>query len=257
LADTSNSVTVTCRDCPATRTITLKQAKRQAYKNKYFDLSARKSLCRSCVMRRWHLRYKKKAGSHGHRDMLTRRIKQARKSLTADHRALGAAARRGATDSSEVRGWRVLRRMALQPRWFPGRFFICRWCGRLSSCRSSEAARYGFGCIASVRKSDDWGPYIRRRSTTDPTCDPPGEFTSRRSSDTLKEDFLVYLEHDVLQATRSAIATRHHITEEAIKKSLARCREILPETWGHVFPESRALRSLPVDFIKFYPLPSA
>jgi hypothetical protein len=45
----------------------------------------------------------------------------------------------------------------------------------------------------------------------------------------------MYLQHYVLKWTVADLAQERHLTEIAVKKAIARCKEVLPETWGHVF----------------------
>lgn len=237
-ASRKGSTTVTCRVCDSQRTVTVRQANAQARKNKHFDVENGTTICRSCVMKKWHQAYKKTHGVHGYKEMLGRRMRRARRLTPTGHRQLAVQGRKGQRDSTETVCLRVLRRYAGNVGQRRS-FFLCANCGKLSSCHVNEAAAFGLGCLAEMRRTPAWGDFIRRRKYVDPACRPPWSTQGRRTNPRLRFDLTLILQHYVIEVTVRELANRHSLTEIAIKKALQRGRAVLPERWGHVFPKAK------------------
>src|SRR2546422_28093 len=120
-------LSISCRVCGSSRRVTRERvAKYSTRRNKHFDPEALTTICRTCFLKRWHRRYKKVYCAEAHKDMLRRRMKHARVTMPSEHQEMAAAARRGVIDSAELRGFRILRRVARHLAENNSRFFICR-----------------------------------------------------------------------------------------------------------------------------------
>lgn len=243
-------ITIRCRNCGAEQEIPIWQADLRARKNKYFDKEGRSTLCRRCFVRRWHKSYKRKYGQEVYQDMLSRRGRRAKRSAPPSDQLqqLGAAAIRGTHQTTEFVVYRVLCRYARSLESLE--FFLCPACGKLTSRHPYTSRSFGLGCFAGVRQSSEYGRWVATRRDVDPRHPPPwAEGTrSRRSSDTLRADLAILLQHYVLGLSVPELARNHVCTASAIQKALARCKAVLPDTWGHVFPEARGvIRTARID----------
>lgn len=236
-------ITIRCRDCGAEQEIPIWQADSRAKKNKYFDKEGRTTICRRCFVRRWNKSYKRKYGQEAYQDMLSRRGRRAKRSAPPPDQLqqLGAAAIRGTRQTAEFVVYRALCRRAGS--LVSQEFFLCAECGRLSSRYPWDSRSFGRGCFRRVRQSPEYGRWIATRRNVDPRRPPPwAEGTrSRRSSDTLRADLSILLQHYVLGLSVPELARNHVCTASTIQKALARCKAVLPDTWGHVFPEARGV----------------
>jgi hypothetical protein len=246
--ESESTVALTCTRCGSRREIDLRRAKAQARKNKYLDLGARSTLCSGCAMKGWHERYKKRRGKDAHRMMLEGRMRHARRSMPtmSQVRARSNAAVRGSSRSPDQIVRAMLGRSA---RHLRGEFFLCAVCGKLANRSPSTQHEFGRGCLRKYRTTREWGVWINKRRV-DKQCEPPWHRNrSRRSPATLKADLEIYLHHYVLRSTVAEIANEQFLTERAVKKAIQRCKEILPDQWGHVFHLAQdPLRSSPTRF---------
>lgn len=165
-----------------------------------------------------------------------------RRSTPSDALAKGPEARRGAVDPPERIMQRAVTRYASMVLTGRHRFFICAGCGKLAGRGRTDVRRqFGLGCYREAQHSEEWGQFALKRRQGILAEAPWAGKRSKRYPDTLRLDLALLLEFSALGRTIPELAKAHSLSEDGVKKALARCREVLPSKWSHLFPKARGV----------------